>query len=96
MSQLMILVTYTMKQGMREAFIREVTDSGILEQIRMEEGCLGYNYYRAVEDDNRLLLVEKWVSQEHQEMHLQQPHIEDFKEIKERFVIDTQLEKVLF
>lgn len=94
MSQLMLLVTYTTKPGMREAFIREVTDCGILEQIRAEEGCLCYEYYRAVEEEDRLLLVEQWASAEHQEQHIQQPHMAYFREIKEQFVTNTQLDKL--
>lgn len=89
-----ILVTYTAEPGMREAFIEEVTSSGILSQIRREDGLLCYNYYRSVENNDQILLVEKWDSEEHQKAHLRQPHMEKLKEIKERLVKHTHLEYV--
>ena len=94
MKPFMILVTYTTNPGMRETFIQEVTSSGILEQIRAEDGLLTYDYYLPVQNDNQILLVEKWSSREHQQRHLRQPHMEKLKELKERYVNHTHLECV--
>ena len=33
-------VTYTMLPGQRDAFLQMMRESGILDQIRREEGCL--------------------------------------------------------
>ena len=57
---LLIQVTYTMRPGQRDAFVRKIRESGILDAIRGEEGCLGYAYYLPEEEDGTLLLVEKW------------------------------------
>ena len=35
-------VTYTMLPGQRDAFLQMMRESGILDQIRREEGCLDY------------------------------------------------------
>ena len=93
MDSYVILVTYTTKPGQREAFIYEVFSTGLIEQIRHEEGCLCYNYFCSVEEENELLLVEKWASMEHQQFHMEQPHMASLKEIKERYVIQTKLEE---
>ena len=39
---LLIQVTYTMRPGQRDAFVRKIRESGILDAIRGEDGCLGY------------------------------------------------------
>lgn len=91
MQQITIYVTYTARHGMREQFVEEVISGGILEQIRQEKGCLGYEYYYSAQDGDKLLLVEQWESQELQKIHMEQPHMERLKEIKERCIEDTQL-----
>ena len=60
---LLIQVTYTMRPGQRDAFVRKIRESGILDAIRGEEGCLGYSYYLPEEEDGTLLLIEKWSSE---------------------------------
>ena len=89
----MILVTYTIEPGKREAFVDEIVSSGLLEQIRHEKGCLSYDYYSSDQEEEILLLVEKWDSVKHQRIHMQQPHMEQLKKIKDRYVRDTKLER---
>ena len=86
-------VTYTMLPGQRDAFLQMMRESGILDQIRREEGCLDYRYYLPEEEDGTLLLVERWTERKAQEDHMTQPHMVPLKEIKERCVADSLVEK---
>ena len=95
MKAVLLLVTYQMKAGMRNAFLQEVAQAGILEKIRQERGCLQYAYFLSAEDPDSLLLIEKWESPELQQAHLMQPHMEKLKEIKPRFVEQTIVEQIL-
>ena len=88
---LFINVTYTMKPGMRENFLKEVRDQGILDCVRREDGCLQYAYYLPVEDDNTLLLTERWRDRAAQQAHMATPHMAKLGEIKSLCVTDTQL-----
>ena len=72
---LLVQVTYTMRPGQREAFVRRIRESGILDAIRGEEGCLGYSYYLPEEEDGTLLLIEKWTGAPAQKAHLETPHM---------------------
>ena len=90
---LLIQVTYTMRPGQREAFVRRIRETGILDAIRGEDGCLGYSYYLPEEEDGTLLLVERWTERKAQEVHMTQPHMVPLKEIKERCVADSLVEK---
>lgn len=38
-------VTYTALPGKAEEFLQAVREEGLLETIRKEDGCLGYDYY---------------------------------------------------
>lgn len=88
---LLIQVTYTMRPGQREAFVRRIRESGILDAIRGEEGCLGYAYYLPEEEDGTLLLVEKWTDAPAQKAHLETPHMKQMAAFKPEYVADTKL-----
>lgn len=88
---LLIQVTYTMRPGQREAFVRKIRESGILDAIRGEEGCLGYSYYLPEEEDGTLLLVEKWTDAQAQKDHLETPHMKQMAAFKPEYVADTKL-----
>lgn len=88
---LLINVTYTMKPGMRDTFLKEVQAQGIQAAVRQEDGCLQYDYYLPVEEDNTLLLVERWRDRQAQQVHLTTPHMAALGKIKADCVADTQL-----
>ena len=95
MAQLLLLVTYSARPGMREEFVQKLRESGILEAIRKENGCVRYDYFYSEEDENQLLLVEKWETEECQRVHMEQPHMKKLAEIKDRCMTDTKLERFL-
>ena len=91
MEELILTVKYNCKPGMREVFLRTLVERGIVTAIRSEEGCLCYDYYLSVQDENVILLVERWRSAEHQRIHMQQPHMADLMVIKNEMVETTVL-----
>lgn len=94
MERLYLRVTYILKKGLREAFLHSIDESGILSLIRAEEGCIEYSYCKPVDSADTLVLFEVWESEEAQQKHLKQPHMEILKALKERYVEDTRLDKL--
>ncbi len=92
--ELTLHVTYTAKPGCREAFVRKIVTKGILTAIRAEDGCLAYDYYFSAQDENVVLLVERWESEAHLRVHLTQPHMAQLRKIKEEFIETTRLVRV--
>ena len=88
---LLIQVTYTMRPGQRDAFVRKIRETGILDAIRGEEGCLGYSYYLPEEEDGTLLLIEKWTDAPAQKAHLETPHMKQMAAFKPEYVAATKL-----
>lgn len=80
----------------REAFIEKVTKSGILEAIRNENGCIRYDYYLSEKDPNELLLIEQWESKNHQQIHIEQPHMVQLREFKGEYITNTVLGEIEF
>ena len=94
MEELKLYVVYHAKPGGREMFVRTLVEQGVLTATRNEPGCLAYDYYFSAQDENELLLIERWQSAEHQRVHMQQPHMARLKAIKEQNVDSTTLGKV--
>ena len=65
-----------------------------LTQIRQEDGCLAYDYYFSAQDENEVLLIERWESAAHQRVHMEQPHMARLREIKDKYIADTRLGRV--
>jgi len=89
-----IYVKFDCLDNKREAFIDKMKKTGILEAIRAENGCIKYDYYLSQKDANELLLVEKWESKEHQQIHLTQPHMAKLQEFKNDYIAKTVLGEI--
>ena len=84
-------VTYTSRPGLRDAFLHMMRESGILDQIRREEGCLDYRYYLPEEEDGTLLLVERWTGPEAQKAHMATSHMARLGQVKAQYVAETSV-----
>lgn len=86
-----IYVVFTCLPGQREAYVERLKREGILSAVRAEEGCLRYDFYFSEADSNELLLVEAWETKRHQEIHIEQPHMERMRALKGDYVKSTVL-----
>lgn len=84
-------VTYTMLPGQRDVFLQMMRESGILDQIRREEGCLDYRYYLPEEEDGTLLLVERWTGPEAQKAHMATSHMARLGQVKAQYLAETSV-----
>ena len=84
-------VTYTMKPGLRAEFLREVSEHGIQKAVLAEEGCLQYQYFEAVDEPDKLLLVERWTGPEAQKAHMATGHMARLGQVKAQYVAETSV-----
>lgn len=80
----------------REAFIQKMKDTGVLDAIRAEDGCIKYDYYLSEADSNELLLIEQWETKQHQQVHMTQPHMALLREFKGEYITNTVLGEIDF
>lgn len=73
---LIVLAKATAKDGMVENIVNNAET--LIEATRAEDGCIDYNLHNSTEDDNILVFVEKWESEEFLKSHLNQPHFIEF------------------
>ena len=88
-----IYVVFNCLPGKREAFVQRVKAEGIVAAVRAENGCIRYDYYYSEKDPNELLLVEAWESKEHQQIHLDQPHMVQLRALKDDYIETTTLKE---
>lgn len=89
-----IYVKFDCIKGRREAFIERVKAEGILDAIKAEAGYIKYDYYLSEADETELLLVEQWESYQHQQDHIAQPHMARLRELKEGYILSTELHEI--
>ena len=86
-----IYVVFTCLPNKREGFVERVKAEGIVDAVRAEAGCIRYDYYFSEKDPNELLLVEAWETKEHQQIHLDQPHMVQLRALKGEYITHTVL-----
>ena len=89
-----IYVKFDCHADMREKFIEKVKETGVLDAIRNEDGCIKYDYYLSEKDKNELLLIEQWESKQHQQVHIAQPHMELLRSFKDDYIANTVLGEI--
>lgn len=92
MSELKILVEYSVKENKLNDFLSEIKNNKIREKVLKEKGCISYDYFLPEDTtQNKLVLIEKWQSKDLQQLHLITPHMQTFSTIKGKYVYDTNV-----
>ena len=89
-----IYVKFDCYENKREAFIKKVKETGVLDAIRNEDGCIKYDYYLSEKDPDEILLIEQWSSKQHQQIHLTQPHMDTLRSFKDEYIHNTILGEI--
>ena len=90
-----INVFYEGSDGATEAFVGDVVSGGLLDAVRSEDGCLGYEYFRSMEDPDRVLLVEHWRDERALDAHIAAENLARIQVLKENHGISDRVEKFL-
>lgn len=62
-------IYYTGKNGSAKEFAREMTESGLVNKIRAEEGNERYEYFFPLDDPETVLLIDRWRDQQALDAH---------------------------
>jgi quinol monooxygenase YgiN len=73
MSEIVVVGSFTARPG-KEADAAEAFRE-LVEPTHGEDGCILYALHRGVDDPGRLAFVERWVSRESLEAHLETDHV---------------------
>ncbi|MFZ1813657.1 MAG: putative quinol monooxygenase [Rhizobiaceae bacterium] len=72
-----LIATLTIKPGSLPAVMDAVRSC--LEATRREDGCISYELFTSIEDENRLVFVERWRDRAALDAHFNMPHLAEWR-----------------
>lgn len=88
-----VIIKYKGTDGSAKRFVNEMISSGIVNNIRNEEGNLRYEYFYPLEDNESVVLIDSWKDQEALDKHHQLPLMQRISELREKYDLHMEVEK---
>lgn len=86
-------IYYTGVNGSARKFAQEMTDSGVVADIRAEQGNLRYEYFFPMEDPETVLLIDSWQGQEAIDAHHASPMMARITELRNKYDLHMRVER---
>lgn len=86
-------IYYKGKNGSAKEFVKEMTESGVVDKIRKEEGNEKYEYYFSQKDPETVLLIDRWKDQESLDIHHASPMMEQILKLREKYGLTATAER---
>lgn len=88
-----INIYYTGKNGSARKFADEMMENGIVDRVRAEKGNLKYDYFFPKDDEETVLLIDKWVNQDALNEHHKSPMMKQIAELREKYGLKMRVEQ---
>lgn len=88
-------IYYTGSDGSARAFAEEMVSSGIVDDVRTEEGNLRYEYFFPMDDPETVLLIDSWSDQEAIDLHHKSEMMPKIAELREKYKLRMRVERYL-
>ena len=92
----MALTIHILYQGEKEnarAFAKGMMSSGLVAEIRKEKGNLRYEYFYPLENEEAVLLIDSWESQEALDRHHASPLMGEIAALREKYDLHMVVER---
>ena len=86
-------IYYTGKYGSALKFAREMTERGIVERIRAEEGNERYEYFMPLDNSETVLLIDSWKDQTALDRHHASPMMSEIAELRNKYGLTVRAER---
>ena len=88
-----INIYYSGTNGNAKKFAEEMTASGVVRDIRAEEGNLRYAYFFPMEDPETVLLIDSWKDQRSIDLHHASPMMSKITALREKYDLRMKVER---
>ena len=88
-------IYYTGKNGNAKKFAQEMVSSGIVKEIRAEEGNIRYEYFFPMEEEETVLLIDSWKDQKSIDIHHASPMMKKITQLREKYDLHMNVERYL-
>ena len=90
---LTVLIKYKGKGDSARKFAEEMISSGLVDEIRKEEGNVRYEYFFSINDRESVLLIDSWLDQEALNKHHKLPLMGKISTLREKYDLHMEVEK---
>ena len=87
-------IFYTGRDGNARKFAEEMTASGIVKDVRAEEGNEQYAYFFPMEDTETVLLVDRWRDQTAIDLHHRSEMMGKIAALREKYQLKMRVERL--
>lgn len=88
-----INIYYTGKNGSARKFVQDMVSTGIVNDIREEQGNLRYEYFFPMEDEETVLLIDSWENQQALDIHHASLMMDKIIELREKYDLHMKVER---
>ncbi len=88
-----INIYYSGKDGNAKKFAQEMVSSGIVSDIRAEDGNIGYEYFFPMDDEETVLLIDSWDDQYSIDAHHASPMMAKITKLREKYGLHMRVER---
>lgn len=88
-----INIYYSGTNGNARKFAEEMISTGIVDEIRAEEGNLKYEYFFPMNDNETVLLIDSWKNQQALDIHHKSPMMLKITSLREKYSLSMKVER---
>lgn len=89
-----INIYYTGKNGNAKKFAEEMVLSGIVARVRKEPENEKYEYFFPMDDEETVLLIDKWKNKEGLDKHHKSPMMKEIAGLREKYHLHMKVEQL--
>ncbi len=86
-------IYYTGVDGNARKFAEEMVLSGVVSDIRAEDGNLKYEYFFPMDDRETVLLIDSWENQQSIDVHHASPMMKKIIVLREKYDLHMKVER---
>ena len=90
---LTINIYYTGKNGSARAFAKEMVESGLVDTVRNEYGNLKYEYFFPMDDEETVLLIDRWKNKEALDIHHKSEMMGEIAKLRDKYNLHMRVEQ---
>lgn len=90
-----INIYYTGENGSAKKFAEEMVSSGVVSDIRAENGNIRYEYFFPMDDKETVLLIDSWEDQQSIDVHHDSPMMEQIIQLREKYDLHMKVERYI-
>ena len=90
-----INIYYSGKNGNAKKFAEEMVSSGVVSDIRAEDGNIRYEYFYPMDDGETVLLIDSWKDQHAIDVHHASPMMDQITRLREKYDLHMKVERYI-